>query len=70
MALAEYTGGFKGALYGAASNDKLAALTRHGNHSKKYKNLYFSGGTVHPGGGIPLVLKSAKIVAKLIEKGK
>ncbi len=64
------TGSFMGALYGASSNAKLAALTRHGNTSKKYKNAYFVGGTVHPGGGIPLVLKSAKIVANIIEKEK
>ena len=66
----EATGGYLGSLYGAASNGKMAALTRHGNSSKKYKNLFFCGGTVHPGGGIPLVLKSAKIVAQLIEKSK
>ena len=61
------TGSYMGALYGAACNDTMAAFTRHGNVSKKYKNLYFVGGTVHPGGGIPLVLKSAKIVSELIE---
>lgn len=62
------TGGFEGSLYGAASNGKMAAITRHGNDSSKYKNLYFCGGTVHPGGGIPLVLKSSKIVATLINQ--
>ncbi|NOQ74821.1 MAG: phytoene desaturase [Crocinitomix sp.] len=66
----EETGAYAGALYGASSNAKLAALTRHGNASKKYKNLYFVGGTVHPGGGLPLVLKSSKIVANIIEKEK
>lgn len=60
------TGALHGALYGASSNKKFSALTRHPNFSKKYKNLYFCGGTVHPGGGIPLVLKSAQIVDKLI----
>ncbi|MDA0986213.1 MAG: FAD-dependent oxidoreductase [Bacteroidetes bacterium] len=60
------TGSEQGALYGASSNGKLAALRRHGNKSKKYQNLYFCGGTVHPGGGIPLVLKSAKIVSHLM----
>lgn len=64
----EDTGSFMGALYGASSNGKLAALRRHGNKSKKYPKLYFCGGTVHPGGGIPLVLKSAKIVSELIER--
>lgn len=60
------TGSVAGALYGASSNGRLSALKRHGNTVKKYPNLYFCGGTVHPGGGIPLVLKSAKIVDQLI----
>lgn len=60
------TGAIEGALYGAASNLKIAALTRHPNFSKTYKELYFCGGTVHPGGGIPLSIQSAKIVDKLI----
>ena len=60
------TGSVAGALYGASSNGMLAALRRHGNMQKQYPNLYFCGGTVHPGGGIPLVLKSAKIVDQLI----
>ena len=29
-------------------------------------NLYFCGGSVHPGGGIPLCLLSGKIVSELI----
>ena len=60
------TGSVSGSLYGASSNGKLAALKRHGNSSGKYPNLYFCGGTVHPGGGIPLVLKSAAIIEQLI----
>ena len=62
------TGSYKGALYGGAFNTKLSSFKRHGNESKKYKNMYFTGGSVHPGGGIPLVLKSAKIVDQLIEQ--
>ena len=60
------TGAIGGALYGASSNGKRAALKRHPNKSSKYKNLYFCGGTAHPGGGIPLALKSAEIVANYI----
>jgi phytoene dehydrogenase-like protein len=30
--------------------------------------LYFCGGSVHPGGGIPLCLNSAKIVAQLVSE--
>ncbi|MFT4738915.1 MAG: phytoene desaturase [Cyclobacteriaceae bacterium] len=51
-----------GALYGNSSNNKFAAFLRHANFSKKIKGLYFCGGSVHPGGGIPMCLSSAKIV--------
>jgi serine/threonine protein kinase len=37
------------------------------NFSKDIKGLYFCGGTVHPGGGIPLCLKSALITAEIIK---
>lgn len=60
------TSSHRGALYGAASNNKFAAFLRHPNFSGKIKNLYFCGGSVHPGGGIPLCLLSAKIVGDLI----
>lgn len=56
------TSSFKGSLYGTSSNSKLAAFLRHPNFSAKVDNLYFCGGSVHPGGGIPLCLLSAKIV--------
>ncbi|MCS6968017.1 MAG: 1-hydroxycarotenoid 3,4-desaturase CrtD [Cytophagales bacterium] len=55
-----------GALYGNSSNNRYAAFLRHANFSNKIKNLYFCGGSVHPGGGIPLSLCSAKIVADLV----
>ena len=60
------TGSFQGSLYGSSSNDRMSAFLRHPNFTNKIKNLYFCGGTVHPGGGIPLALNSAKIVAKEI----
>ena len=62
------TQSYLGALYGASSNNKMAAFLRHPNFSKAIANLYFCGGSVHPGGGIPLCLLSAKIVAELIPK--
>ena len=62
------TSSYRGALYGAASNNKFAAFLRHPNFSRKIKNLYFCGGSVHPGGGIPLCLLSAKIVSDLVER--
>lgn len=55
-----------GALYGNSSNAMFSAFLRHPNFLKSVKNLYFVGGSVHPGGGIPLCLASAKIVSKEI----
>jgi phytoene desaturase len=55
-----------GALYGTSSNDRMAAFMRHPNFSNKIKDLYFCGGSVHPGGGIPLALLSARIVDELM----
>jgi phytoene desaturase len=57
------TGSYQGSLYGNSSNNQFSAFLRHANFSSKVKNLYFCGGSVHPGGGIPLALLSAKIVA-------
>ncbi|NCD68615.1 1-hydroxycarotenoid 3,4-desaturase CrtD [Mucilaginibacter agri] len=57
------TSSYQGSLYGNSSNTQFAAFLRHSNRSAKIKNLYFCGGSVHPGGGIPLALLSAKIVA-------
>lgn len=61
------TQSYQGALYGAASNNKFAAFLRHPNFKSDISDLYFCGGSVHPGGGIPLCLLSGKIVSDLIE---
>ena len=62
----EKTFSFRGSLYGTSSNSKFAAFLRHPNFSTKLKGLYFVGGSVHPGGGIPLCLLSAKIVGEMV----
>jgi phytoene desaturase len=59
------TGSDRGALYGASSNNAMAAFLRHPNFHRQIPNLYFVGGSAHPGGGIPLCLLSAKIAANL-----
>jgi len=63
----EDTRSFQGSLYGTSSNSRSAAFARHTNDTN-IKGLFFSGGSVHPGGGIPLCLASAKITASLIQK--
>lgn len=60
------TSSLGGSLYGNASNSIMAAFLRHANFSRRIKGLYFCGGSVHPGGGIPLCLLSAKITAGLL----
>ena len=62
------TSSAQGALYGNSSNNKFSAFLRHANYSSKIKNLYFCGGSVHPGGGIPLCLLSSKIMCEMIEE--
>jgi phytoene desaturase len=62
------TSSYMGSLYGTSSNSVWSAFLRHPNFSKEFQNLYFVGGSVHPGGGIPLCLQSAGIVGNLIAK--
>lgn len=64
--IASRTSSFQGALYGNSSNSRFSAFLRHANFSSKLKGLYFCGGSVHPGGGIPLCLLSAKIVSEIV----
>ena len=58
---------WKGALYGDHSNSWNSAFLRHAYRHRSIKNLYFVGGSVHLGGGIPLCLASAKIMDREIK---
>jgi phytoene desaturase len=62
------TQSYQGSLYGAASNDAFSSFLRHPNAAASIENLYFCGGSVHPGGGIPLCMMSGKIAAEWIVK--
>ena len=62
----EDTSSHLGALYGNASNSPSAAFFRHANNSSRIKDLYFVGGSVHPGGGVPLAILSARNMSELI----
>ncbi|MFZ0391369.1 MAG: phytoene desaturase family protein [Calditrichia bacterium] len=59
-------GSYQGSIYGSAFNHPLSAFLRPGNRNKKIANLFYAGGSVHPGGGIPLVMQSSKIAASLL----
>lgn len=65
-AIEKNTFSWRGSLYGTHSNSVFSAFLRHPNFSRKIKGLYFCGGSVHPGGGIPLCLSSAKLVSKMV----
>lgn len=54
-----------GAIYGTSSNGRRAAFVRPGNRGPR-EGLYLVGGSSHPGGGLPLVVTSARIVAEMI----
>lgn len=54
-----------GAIYGTSSNGKKAAFQRPSNIGP-VDGLYLVGGSSHPGGGLPMVATSARIVADLV----
>ena len=43
------------------------SLRKQDPNKEKIKGLYNVGGTSHPGGGTPTVIKSSKITAALIK---
>ena len=53
-----------GAIYGTPSHG-LTGLLRPPNRGP-VRGLFLVGGSVHPGGGLPLVMLSAKLVADRI----
>ena len=57
-----------GALYGWASHSIRTSLFRPPLRAPGTRNVFFTGGTTHPGGGIPLVLLSGKMVAGLVQR--
>lgn len=55
----------RGAVFGSlAHNIMQMGYFRPGNRHKKYRNLYFTGGSTQPGSGMPLALLSAKLVTE------
>jgi len=57
-----------GSLYGRSSNSLFAAFLRQRQRSNRVRDLWYVGGSAHPGGGVPLVITSGTIAARLIQK--
>ena len=59
----------RGSVFGSLAHNifQMGYFRPHNRHDK-YKNLYFAGGSTHPGNGIPNVLISAKLVTERILK--
>ncbi len=56
----------KGSIYGVVSDMKKNFALKAPKRSSRYKNLFFVGGSVNPGGGMPMVTLSGYNTAKLI----
>jgi phytoene desaturase len=59
----------RGSVFGSLSHSifQMGYFRPHNRHDR-YKNLYFVGGSTHPGNGVPLVLLSAKLTSERIMK--
>ncbi|MBE0675248.1 MAG: hypothetical protein IH591_11345, partial [Bacteroidales bacterium] len=67
MAWESITNVSRGAVFGSLGHNifQMGWFRPH-NRDRKYRNLYFTGGSTHPGNGIPMVLMSAKLVTERI----
>ncbi|MCD2138167.1 phytoene desaturase family protein [Salinicoccus halitifaciens] len=59
-------GSDRGAIYGTLSDRRKNKGFKHRKQSELYENLYFVGGTVNPGGGMPMVTLSGQHVCEQI----
>lgn len=58
----------KGSIYGVVSDLKRNFAFKAPKKSSKYSNLYFVGGSVNPGGGMPMVVLSGTHVAERLSQ--
>jgi phytoene desaturase len=56
----------KGAAFSLSHNVLQVGYLRPHNRHRRYGNLYFVGGSTHPGSGIPMVLLSARLTTERI----
>jgi phytoene desaturase len=58
----------KGAAFSLSHNFMQVGYLRPQNRHRRYRNLYFVGGSTHPGTGLPIVLISARLTTERILK--
>lgn len=57
-----------GSIYGVTSHGRMSPFHRPLARVERLPGLYFAGGGTHPGGGIPLVLRSGRFAVELFER--
>lgn len=58
-----------GSIYGVVSDWKLNQAFKAPKQSSKYRNLFFTGGSVNPGGGMPMaVLCGQKVCDRIVKR--
>ena len=59
-----------GAIYGLASHGRFLGAFKPANRSPDVQGLYFAGGSVHPGPGMPMALMSGWIAADTLDRDR
>jgi diapolycopene oxygenase len=58
----------RGSIYGVVASKRKNMGFKIPKRSKLYRNVYFVGGSVNPGGGMPMVVLSGQQVVEQILK--
>lgn len=58
----------KGAIYGVVCDRRKNLAFKAPKRSEKYRNLYFTGGSVNPGGGMPMVTLCGQNVRNAVQE--
>lgn len=57
-----------GSIYGVVTDRKMNGGFKIPSRSAELRNVYFVGGSTHPGGGVPMVTLSGQLTADLIKE--
>jgi phytoene dehydrogenase-like protein len=64
----ERDGNYRGSLYGPVEKHRLFGMMPQRNYDEEYRNLYYCGGSVQPGAGLPMVMLSGKFAVERLAK--